>query len=181
MNLRTIKRILIFGIFWITFASLLEVIVDHKKSDIIFFITALIGQGIFLFGLFILDRKAKSLLSGYYGVMIVVGLMLYFTKHTQSNFVLSLCLVTLFLILLFRYLQIFTRISGIGLFINSFYTLILCVFVGLVILKFTHIVEHRAVVSFIIGFMIFPSLIMYISAIFSLKSIAFDKLNKTIL
>ncbi|MWV63027.1 hypothetical protein DCO58_01035 [Helicobacter saguini] len=153
---------------------------SHKStSSTIFFAASLIGQFIFLGGLFLIDRKAKSLLSGYYATLICICVILYFLPKSEDN-TLTILLVTLFFFfLLYRYLRIWTRLSGISLFIYSFYALILCIICGIFVLKFGF-VEARAVASFIVVFMIAPALIMYFSAIFSLKSITFHNLEKVI-
>lgn len=203
-----IKTLLVIGVLISFFASLCELVfvgelVFTKNSNIanldskntqniesnlqdsinnpnIFFYISLFGQGIFLFGLFLLDRKAKSILSGYYASIVCICVILYCLPKSQEN-VLSILLITLFFFfLLYRYLHIWTKISGISLFIYSFYTLVACIICGIAVLKF-NLVEARALGSFVVVFMIAPALIMYFSAIFSLKSITFNNLNKVIM
>lgn len=182
--MRKIKLFLVIGILVSFLASFLEVIfekviVDSMSFSAMFFYISLLGQGIFLLGLFLLDRRAKSLLSGYYATMICICVILYFLPKSDENNLVILIISAFFFFLLFFYLRIWTRISGNSLFIYSFYVFILCLVCGIFVLKMG-LIEGRASASFIIVFIIAPALIMYITAIFSLKNITFDRMDKVI-
>lgn len=159
---------------------MLEIIFD-KNVELIFFILSNIGHCIFLIGLLFIDRRSKSILSAYYGMLILISIGIYISNILfHSNVLVALSLSLLFLSVLFLYLSAFSRLSGQAMFIRSFYVLLICIFAGLVMLKFSNVIENRAIISFIIGFMIFPSLIMYISAIFSLQETTLNNLNRFI-
>ncbi|RDU65727.1 hypothetical protein CQA53_06085 [Helicobacter didelphidarum] len=181
MSFPTIKMILLIGTIWSIVASSIELVFAGHSVGRAFFFLSLVGQFIFLAGLFLLDRKTKSFLSGYYATMTCICILLYMIPKSSQNTLLILFIVFFFFFLLFRYLQIFTRISGQILFIRSFYTLVVCIILGIILLKYSNFIEKRVIVAFVVGFMIFPSLIMYISAIFSLQKVGLEKINKVIL
>ncbi|RDU73443.1 hypothetical protein CQA66_01925 [Helicobacter aurati] len=171
MSIKSIRLLFIIGITINIIASLVEVFSIRVISYHLFFFISMVGHSIFAAGLWFVDKVAKSLLCSYYLAMMIVGCLFYCLQSYQFNSLVILLCALFFLFLVFKYLNGFTQVSGNYLFISSFYCLIVCCMVGVCLLKFSNVVDYRATVSFIVGFMIFPAFIVYIVAILNFKTI----------
>ncbi len=180
MPIGRIKTILIASILWVIITQMLYVVVFHSDSHV-FFLCSFIGQCTFLFGLFLLDRHTKSILSRYYAFMLCISLASYILRYLEvHNIFVFLGFIVLFLFALYRYLQIFTRISGQALFVRSFYTLIFCMLVGFIVFISSAFMRLPQIAPFVLGAMVLPALFMYLVALFSLRRVSLEYFDKKI-
>ncbi|STQ86524.1 hypothetical protein LS73_003840 [Helicobacter muridarum] len=170
MSLKTIKTLFITGMTIVIIASVLEVFFIQDSWNLLFYMS-MVGHVIFAVGLWLMDKIASSPLCRYYIAMMAIGCSLHYLQSYEINALVVMILALFLLFLVFKYLDIFTKVSGEHLFINSFYCFIICSIIGFCILKFSNIVEYSSTRTFIIGFMIFPAFIVYIAAILNLRSI----------
>ena len=171
MGIRSIKRLFIAGLGLSVPASFTEIFFLSGSCWLLFALSML-GHAIFVAGLFLIDRQTKGLLSCYYLGMMIISIVLYYLHYRGGNASIILLLTVFFFFLMFIYLHRFTRVSGEALFVRSFYCFMLCFLIGICALKFGGLVAYSATVSFIIGFMALPPLIVYATALISLKRLA---------
>lgn len=178
MKICHIKYILIGSIVWIIVTQMLYVVVLQSQSHLAYALS-LLGQCAFLAGLVLLDRRAKSMLSSYYAVMVCISLILYILRYLDmNNIFVSLVLVGFFLFALYQHVRIFTRISGQTLFVRSFYVLMLCMILGFAALISSSLARSPQIAPLVVGAMVLPALFIYLVALFSLERVSLEKINK---
>ena len=180
MSIKRIKNVLIISMIWIVVTQMLSAVFFNNNSFLLYVCT-LVGECIFLFGLILLDRIAKSMLSGYYAFMLCISFSLYVLRYFEIlNLFVLLILLLLFLFSLYKHLQIFTHISGQALFVRSFYILLCSILVGFMVLVSSSFMRSPQVASFVFGAMVLPALFTYLVALFSLQNVSLEKLHKSI-
>lgn len=169
-----LKSTLIAGIIISIIGSIFEIIFHGTKFELTFFGINLIGHIIFLFGLTKIDYQAKSSLFFHYlmliAIFVIFKLLSIFLDTKDIGIFSILCILGIFLLVLYRYLYIFGYVMNSSLFIVSFYVFIVCILVGISLLSLDAI-KHSSISAFIIGFIFMPSYIVYISAIFSITRV----------
>ncbi len=176
-RLINIKILLVIGVLCVCLASLFDLVVPFE-FNIMSFVFSIIGHLVFIIGLVLIDRKAKSILSAYYIFIVCISVAFYLLNRYQlHNVFINIILILWFFYTLFKYLQIFTRISGQTLFIKSFYVLVISIVIGSLILAITQN-KNMYLVYFVLCAMICPSFFMYVVAILTFQNILPEKINK---